>query len=31
MFQILKQIAGTGIKTEAPAPPDEALRVGGEC
>ena len=27
MYQILKQIALTGIKTEAPPPPDEALRV----
>jgi len=27
MYQILKQIAITGIKTEAPPPPDEALRV----
>lgn len=27
MYQILKQIAITGIKTEAPAQPDEALRV----
>ena len=27
MYQILKQIAITGIKTEAPPPPDEALRA----
>ena len=27
MYQILRQIAITGIKTEAPPPPDEALRV----
>src|SRR5260370_27285463 len=27
MYQILKQIALTGIKTEAPPQPDEALRV----
>src|SRR4249919_2484160 len=27
MFQLLKQIAVTGIKTEAPPQPDEALRV----
>ena len=27
MYQLLKQIAITGIKTEAPPPPDEALRV----
>ena len=27
MYQLLKQIAVTGIKTEAPPPPDEALRV----
>src|SRR3989442_10486298 len=27
MYQILKQIAITGIKTEAPPQPDEALRV----
>ena len=30
MFQLLKQIAVTGIKTEAPPRPDEALRVAGE-
>ena len=30
MYQILKQIAKTGIVTEAPPPPDEALRVAGE-
>jgi Ni,Fe-hydrogenase III small subunit len=30
MHQILKQIAITGIKTEAPPQPDEALRVAGE-
>ena len=30
MYQILKQIAVTGIKTEAPPQPDEALRVAGE-
>ena len=30
MYQILKQIIATGIKTEAPPPPDEALRVAGE-
>ena len=27
MFQLLKQIAVTGIKTEAPPQPEEALRV----
>ena len=27
MFQLLKQIAVTGIKTEAPPRPDDALRV----
>src|SRR5689334_25202979 len=30
MFQLLKQIASTGIKTEAPPQPDEALRVARE-
>jgi Ni,Fe-hydrogenase III small subunit len=30
MYQILKQIALTGIKTEAPPEPDEALRAAGE-
>src|SRR6476619_1734864 len=30
MFHLLKQIAITGIKTEAPPEPDEALRVSGE-
>ena len=30
MFQLLKQIAVTGIKTEAPPRPDDALRVAGE-
>ena len=30
MFHLLKQIAVTGIKTEAPPEPDEALRVAGE-
>lgn len=30
MHQILKQIAISGIKTEAPPQPDEALRVAGE-
>jgi Ni,Fe-hydrogenase III small subunit len=30
MLQILKQIAISGIKTEAPPQPDEALRVAGE-
>ena len=30
MYQILKQIAITGIKTEPPPQPDEALRVAGE-
>ena len=30
MYHILKQIAVTGIKTEAPPQPDEALRVAGE-
>ena len=30
MFQLLKQIAVTGIKTEAPPRPDEALRGAGE-
>mgnify|MGYP001266159362 CR=1 FL=1 len=30
MYQILKQIAITGIKTEAPPEPDESLRVAGE-
>ena len=30
MYQILKQIVVTGIKTEAPPQPDEALRVAGE-
>jgi Ni,Fe-hydrogenase III small subunit len=30
MYRILWQIAVTGIKTEAPPPPDEALRVTGE-
>ena len=28
MYQILKQIAVTGIKTEAPPQPNEALRIG---
>ena len=27
MYQIIKQILNTGIKTEAPPQPDEALRV----
>jgi Ni,Fe-hydrogenase III small subunit len=27
MYQLLKQIAAVGIKTEAPPPPDEAMRV----
>ena len=30
MFQLLKQIAVTGIRTEAPPRPDEALRVTAE-
>ena len=30
MYHLLKQIAITGIKTEAPPQPDEALRVAGE-
>jgi Ni,Fe-hydrogenase III small subunit len=30
MYYLLKQIAVTGIKTEAPPEPDEALRVAGE-
>ena len=30
MYQILKRIAITGIKTESPPRPDEALRVAGE-
>ena len=30
MFHLLKQIAVTGIKTEAPPGPDEALRLAGE-
>jgi Ni,Fe-hydrogenase III small subunit len=30
MYQILKQIAITGIKTESPPEPDEALRFAGE-
>ena len=30
MYHLLKQIAITGIKTEAPPGPDEALRVAGE-
>ena len=30
MYRLLKQIAVTGIKTEAPPEPDEALRVAGE-
>jgi Ni,Fe-hydrogenase III small subunit len=30
VYQILKQIAVTGIKTEAPPQPDEALRAAGE-
>ena len=30
MYQILKQIITTGIKTEAPPQPDDALRVAGE-
>ncbi|HZM46150.1 MAG TPA: NADH-quinone oxidoreductase subunit B family protein [Burkholderiales bacterium] len=30
MYHLLKQIAITGIKTEAPPEPDEALRVAGE-
>ena len=30
MYHLLKQIAVTGIKTEAPPAPDEALRVAGE-
>jgi len=30
MYQILKQIVATGIKTEAPPEPDEALRVTGQ-
>ena len=30
MYQLLKQIVITGIKTEAPPAPDEALRVAGE-
>jgi Ni,Fe-hydrogenase III small subunit len=30
MYQLLKQIAVTGIKTEAPPEPDEALRVAGD-
>ena len=30
MYQLLKQIAVTGIKTEAPPQPDDALRVAAE-
>ncbi len=30
MYHLLKQIAVTGIKTETPPEPDEALRVAGE-
>src|SRR5687768_8592067 len=30
MFQLLKQIAVTGIKTEAPPAPDDALRVAAQ-
>ncbi|MCC7484356.1 MAG: NADH-quinone oxidoreductase subunit B family protein [Burkholderiales bacterium] len=30
MFRLLKQIAVTGIRTEAPPAPDESLRVAGE-
>jgi len=30
MYHLLKQIAITGIRTEAPPEPDEALRVAGE-
>jgi Ni,Fe-hydrogenase III small subunit len=30
MYQTLKLIVATGIKTEAPPQPDEALRVAGE-
>jgi len=30
MYQLLKQIVKTGIKTEAPPGPDEALRVAGQ-
>ena len=30
MYQILKQIAVTGIKTETPPQPDQALRVAGK-
>jgi Ni,Fe-hydrogenase III small subunit len=30
MFQLLKQIAAVGLKTEAPPKPDEALRVARE-
>src|SRR6195256_420023 len=30
MYRLLKQIVVTGIKTEAPPEPDEALRVAGE-
>lgn len=30
MYQILKRIAITGIKTESPPRPDAALRVAGE-
>ena len=30
MYQLLKQIVATGIRTEAPPEPDEALRVTGE-
>jgi len=30
MYQLLKQIAVTGIKTEAPPQPDEALRVAAD-
>ena len=30
MYYLLKQIAVTGIKTEAPPQPDDALRVAGE-
>ena len=30
MYQLLKQIVATGIRTEAPPEPDDALRVTGE-
>ena len=30
MYQLLKQIVVTGIKTEAPPQPDEALRVAAD-